>query len=206
MTEELLENNESKETTKDNTEEKSQDYKWYALRIISGHERKVKLYLENEIKQENLDEKIKSVILPEEKVFEVKSGKKKVKMKNFLPGYLLIEAVLDDEVRDFIKRAPSILNLVGTKRGKENKLEPIPLRPDEVKRLKMLLSEENQTEKIDLRLNVGDPVKVVSGPFNNFTGNVLEINPEKMKVKVMVSIFGRKTPIELEFTQIEKEK
>ncbi len=206
MTEELSENNEIKETARESTEDLSQEYKWYALRIISGQEKKVKQYLENEIKEEKLEDKIKNVILPEEKVFEVKSGKKKVKMKNFLPGYLLIEAILDDEVRAFIKRAPSILNLVGTKRGKEQKLEPIPLRPDEVKRLKMLLSEENQTEKIDLRLNVGDPVKVISGPFNNFSGNVLEIYPEKMKVKVMVSIFGRKTPIELEFTQIEKEK
>lgn len=206
MAEELLENSEIKETTENPPQELSQDYKWYALRIISGHEKKVKQYLEKEIKEEKLEEKIKNVILPEEKVFEVKSGKKKVRMKNFLPGYILIEAVLDDEVRAFIKKAPSILNLVGTKRGKEQKLEPIPLRPDEVKRLKMLLSEENQTEKIDLRLNIGDPVKVVSGPFNNFSGNVLEIYPEKMKVKVMVSIFGRKTPIELEFSQIEKEK
>lgn len=207
MSEEKLENNEVKESTSGNQQEgQSQEYKWYALRIISGHERKVKQYLENEIKQENLSDKIKNVILPEEKVFEVKSGKKKVKLKNFLPGYLLIEAQLDDEVKAFIKKAPSILNVVGTKRGKEQKLEPIPLRPDEVKRLKMLLSEENQTEKIDLRLNIGDPVKVISGPFNNFSGNVLEIYPEKMKVKVMVSIFGRKTPIELEFTQIEKEK
>lgn len=206
MAEELLENSEIKETTENPPQEQSQDYKWYALRIISGHEKKVKQYLEKEIKEEKLEEKIKNVILPEEKVFEVKSGKKKVRMKNFLPGYIIIEAVLDDEVRAFIKKAPSILNLVGTKRGKEQKLEPIPLRLDEVKRLKMLLSEENQTEKIDLRLNIGDPVKVVSGPFNNFSGNVLEIYPEKMKVKVMVSIFGRKTPIELEFSQIEKEK
>jgi transcriptional antiterminator NusG len=102
--------------------------------------------------------------------------------------------------------APSIINMVGSKSVSGKRLEPMPLQAQEVKRIKSILNEENQEEKIDFRLNVGDPVKVTSGPFNNFNGNVLEINTEKMKVKVMVSIFGRKTPIELEFTQIEKEK
>ncbi|MBN1633553.1 MAG: transcription termination/antitermination factor NusG [Ignavibacteria bacterium] len=190
-------------------ESKSEDdgnYKWYAVRIISGHEKKIKTYLDNEIALENLSHKIKNVLLPLEKVFEVKSGKKKVKLKNFLPGYILIEAVLDDEVRNFISRSPSIINMVGTKNIKAGRLEPIPLRDNEVKRIKSILNEESQSEKIDFKLSVGDPVKVTSGPFNNFNGNVLEINMEKMKVKVMVSIFGRKTPIELEFTQVEREK
>jgi len=182
------------------------NYKWYAVRIISGHEKKVKMYLDNEITLENLSDKIRNVLLPLEKVFEVKSGKKKVKLKNFLPGYILIEAVLDDEVRNFISRSPSIINMVGTKNIKAGRLEPIPLRDTEVKRIKSILNEESQSEKIDFKLSIGDPVKVTSGPFNNFNGNVLEINMEKMKVKVMVSIFGRKTPIELEFTQVEREK
>lgn len=182
------------------------NYKWYAVRIISGHEKKVKTYLDSEISLENLSHKIKNVLLPLEKVFEVKSGKKKVKLKNFLPGYILIEAVLDDEVRNFVSRAPSIINIMGTKNVKAGRLDPIPLRDSEVKRIKSILNEESQSEKIDFKLSVGDPIKVTSGPFNNFNGNVLEINMEKMKVKVMVSIFGRKTPIELEFTQVEREK
>jgi transcription termination/antitermination protein NusG len=181
-------------------------YKWFAVRIISGHENKVKAYLDSQIKQEGLEDKIKNVLIPLEKVFEVKSGKKKVKYKNFLPGYILVEAELDDRIRSFISQAPSILNMVGAKSISGKRLEPIPLRGAEVKRIKAILNEENQSEKIDFKLSVGDPVKVTSGPFNNFNGNVLEINTEKMKVKVMVSIFGRKTPIELEFTQIEKEK
>jgi len=181
-------------------------YKWYAVRIISGHENKVKAYLDSQIKQEGLEHKIKNVLIPLEKVFEVKGGKKKVKYKNFLPGYILIEADLDDKIRSFVSQAPSILNMVGAKSVSGKRLEPIPLRGTEVKRIKAILNDENQSEKIDFKLFVGDPVKVTSGPFNNFNGNVLEINMEKMKVKVMVSIFGRKTPIELEFTQIEKEK
>jgi transcription termination/antitermination protein NusG len=181
-------------------------YKWYAVRIISGHENKVKAYLDSQIKQEGLEDKVKNVLIPLEKVFEVKGGKKKVKYKNFLPGYILVEADLDDKIRSFISQAPSILNMVGAKSVSGKRLEPIPLRGAEVKRIKAILNEENQVEKIDFKLSVGDPVKVTSGPFNNFNGNVLEINTEKMKVKVMVSIFGRKTPIELEFTQIEKEK
>lgn len=181
-------------------------YRWYAVRIISGHENKVKAYLDSEIRTEGYDDKIKNVLIPLEKVFEVKGGKKKVKFKNFLPGYILIQAELDDRIRNFISQAPSIINMVGSKSVQGAKLDPIPLKKNEVKRIAALLSEDSETEKIDLHLNVGDPVKVTSGPFNNFNGNVLEINTEKMKVKVMVSIFGRKTPIELEFTQIEKEK
>jgi transcriptional antiterminator NusG len=182
------------------------ELKWYAVRIISGHENKVKLYLDNQIKSESYEDKIRNVLIPLEKVFEVKNGKKKIKYKNFLPGYILVEAKLDDKVRSFISQSPSILNMVGSKSIKGKRLDPIPLRESELKRLKALLDEDAEGEKIDFQLSAGDPVKVISGPFNNFSGNVFEINTEKMKVKVMVSIFGRKTPIELEFTQVEKEK
>ena len=186
--------------------DESGELKWYAVRIISGHENKVKLYLDNQIKSENYEDRIRHVLIPLEKVFEVKNGKKKIKYKNFLPGYILVEAKLDDKVRSFISQSPSILNMVGSKSIKGKRLDPIPLRESELKRLRALLDEDAEGEKIDFQLSAGDPVKVISGPFNNFSGNVFEINTEKMKVKVMVSIFGRKTPIELEFTQVEKEK
>ena len=181
-------------------------YNWYAVRIIAGHEHKVKSFLDAQIKDEGLGDKVKNVLIPLEKVFEVKGGKKKIKLKNFLPGYILIQADLDEKIRSFISQAPSILNMVGAKSVSGKRLEPIPLRESEIKRINAILNDESQGEKIDFRLTVGDPVKVTSGPFNNFSGNVLEINMEKMKVKVMVSIFGRKTPIELEFTQVEREK
>jgi transcriptional antiterminator NusG len=196
----------SEEPQTEQPQQEQGNFKWYAVKIISGHEKKVKTYLDSEIKIEGLSHKIRNVMLPMEKVFEVKNGKKRVKMKNFLPGYIIIEAELDDEVKRFIANAPSILNMVGTKNLKGEKLHPVPLRPEEIKRLNAIINEETQNEKIDLKLSVGEPVKVTSGPFNNFNGTVLEINTEKMKVKVMVSIFGRKTPIELEFTQIEREK
>lgn len=204
LTEELIENKTESDT--ELASEDSGDSKWYAVRIISGHENKVKAYLDNEIRNEKLEDRITNVLIPLEKVFEVKSGKKKVKLKNFLPGYILIEADLDDKLRDFISKTPSIINMVGSKSVKGKRLEPIPLRPSEVKRIKSILNDEGDEEKLDIQLNVGDPVKVTSGPFNNFNGNILEVNLEKLKVKVMVSIFGRKTPIELELTQIEKEK
>lgn len=187
-------------------EEDNGDFKWYAVRIISGHENKVKAYLDNEIRNEKLEDKIRNVLIPLEKIFEVKGGKKKVKLKNFLPGYILIEADLDDKIRDFVSKTPSIINMVGSKSVKGKRLDPIALKPMEVKRIKSILNEEGDEKKLDIQLNIGDPVKVTSGPFNNFSGNILEVNLEKLKVKVMVSIFGRKTPIELELTQIEKEK
>ncbi|HMS32804.1 MAG TPA: transcription termination/antitermination protein NusG [Ignavibacteria bacterium] len=187
-------------------EEDNGDFKWYAVRIISGHENKVKAYLDNEIRNEKLEDKIRNVLIPLEKIFEVKGGKKKVKLKNFLPGYILIEADLDDKIRDFVSKTPSIINMVGSKSVKGKRLDPIALKPTEVKRIKSILNEEGDEKKLDIQLNIGDPVKVTSGPFNNFSGNILEVNLEKLKVKVMVSIFGRKTPIELELTQVEKEK
>lgn len=187
-------------------DEDSGDFKWYAVRIISGHENKVKAHLDKEIRDEKLEDKIRNVLIPLEKIFEVKGGKKKIKLKNFLPGYILIEADLDDKIRDFVSKTPSIINMVGSKSVKGKRLDPIALKPNEVKRIKSILNEEGDEKKLDIQLNTGDPVKVTSGPFNNFSGNILEVNLEKLKVKVMVSIFGRKTPIELELTQIEKEK
>ena len=176
------------------------DMKWYAIRTITGHEKRVKTYLESEISNSGLDTKIAQVLIPEEKVFEVKGGKKKIKFKNFFPGYILINALLDQEVIYFISHTPSVLKMVG---GKD---EAIPLRDDEVKRILGRIFESEDKEKIDVQFDKGDLVKVINGPFVNFNGTINDINLERMKVKVMVSIFGRKTPIELDFTQIEKEK
>jgi transcriptional antiterminator NusG len=174
--------------------------KWYAIRTITGHEKRVKTYLDSEIANSGLESKIAQVLIPEEKVFEVKGGKKKIKYKNFFPGYILIEAALDFVVLNFISRTPSVLKMVG---GKD---EAIPLRDDEVKRILGRINESDDKEKIDVQFEKGDLVKVINGPFVNFNGTINDINLERMKVKVMVSIFGRKTPIELDFTQIEREK
>ncbi len=174
--------------------------KWYAVRTITGHEKRVKNYLDTEIAELGIQNKISQVLIPEEKVFEVKGGKKKIKYKNFFPGYVLVEALLDKEVVYLLNHAPSVLKMVGDKN------DAIALREDEVKRIIGRINDSDEKEKIDMQFEKGDLIKVVNGPFVNFNGTINEINLERMKVKVMVSIFGRKTPIELDFTQIEKEK
>ncbi len=174
--------------------------RWYVVRTYSGHETKVKVYLESEVARLNLAEKLSSVMIPSEKVIEVKDGKKKAKVKNFFPGYVLVEAILDKETVHLILEAPSVLGFVPDKNN------PVPLQPDEVRRLIGKMEEKWDVVLVEIPFRIGDPVKVVEGPFNNFSGFVQGVNPEKMKVKVGVSIFGRKTPVELDFVQVELEK
>ncbi|MEX1140512.1 MAG: transcription termination/antitermination protein NusG [Bacteroidota bacterium] len=176
------------------------DKRWYVVRTYSGHEAKVKTYLETDVVRQALGDRIGSILIPSEKVIEVKDGKKKAKVKNFFPGYILVEAVIDKETSHMISEAPSVLGFVPDKNN------PIPLQPDEVRRLIGKMEERVDVEMVEVPFRAGDPVKVVEGPFNNFNGFVQEVNPEKMKVKVMVSIFGRKTPVELDFGQVELEK
>jgi transcriptional antiterminator NusG len=174
--------------------------KWYVVRTYSGHENKVKAYIENEVAQAGLSEHVTSVVVPSEKVFEVKDGKKKSKTRTFFPGYILIEAVLDKNTTHIILNTPSVISFVGPKNA------PAPLQPTEVRRLIGKIEERRDVEVIEVPFKTGDAVKVTDGPFNNFSGFVQEVNEEKMKLKVMVSIFGRKTPVELDFSQVELEK
>jgi transcriptional antiterminator NusG len=176
------------------------DKRWYVVRTYSGHENKVKAYLENEVAQSNLGEMITSVIVPSEKVFEVKDGKKKSKTRTFFPGYILVEAVLDKVTTHLILNTPSVISFVGPNN------QPAPLQASEVRRLIGKIEERKDVEVIEVPFKNGDAVKVTDGPFNNFSGFVQEVNEEKMKLKVMVSIFGRKTPVELDFSQVELEK
>ena len=176
------------------------DKRWYVVRTYSGHEAKVKTYLESDVVRQALGDRIGGILIPSEKVIEVKDGKKKAKVKNFFPGYILVEAVIDKETTHMISEAPSVLGFVPDKNN------PVPLQPDEVRRLIGKMEERVDVEMVEVPFRAGDPVKVVEGPFNNFNGFVQEVNPEKMKVKVMVSIFGRKTPVELDFGQVELEK
>jgi transcriptional antiterminator NusG len=174
--------------------------KWYVVRTYSGHENKVKAYIENEIAQAGLGERVGSVIVPSEKVFEVKDGKKKSKTRTFFPGYILVEAILDKETTHIILNTPSVISFVGPKNA------PAPLQTGEVRRLIGKIEARKDVEVVEVPFKPGDAVKVTDGPFNNFNGFVQEINEEKMKLKVMVSIFGRKTPVELDFSQVEAEK
>jgi transcription termination/antitermination protein NusG len=175
--------------------------KWYVVRTFSGHENKVKSLIETEMKEnDDLRARIFEVLVPTEKVFEVKDGKKKTKKKNFFPGYILVCADLDIKAKDFISNTPSVMGFLGTQNS------PVPLQADEVKRIVGRISQSEETERTDTIFRTGDFVKIIDGPFNNFSGVIQEVNEEKMKIKVMVSIFGRKTPVEIDFTQAELEK
>lgn len=175
--------------------------KWYALRALSGKEKKIKEYLENEIQRCGLTEQVPQVLIPTEKVYQVRNGKPVHKERNFFPGYVLVCAALTDEVEYVIRNVTGIIGFLGTKDGK-----PIPLRPDEAARLLGQVDELSEgNEGIVVSFVCGEPVKVIDGPFNGFSGVVEEVYEERKKLKVMVTIFGRKTPIELRFVQVEKE-
>jgi transcriptional antiterminator NusG len=175
--------------------------KWYVVRTFSGHENKVKGIIDAElVDNEELRARIFDVLVPTEKVFEVKDGKKKTKKKNFFPGYILVNVDLDIKAKDFIINTPSVMGFLGTAN------HPVPLQPEEVKRIVGRLTQNDETERTETVFRTGDFVKIVDGPFNNFSGLIQEVNEEKMKIKVMVSIFGRKTPVEIDFTQAEFEK
>jgi transcriptional antiterminator NusG len=174
--------------------------KWYVVRAISGKEKKVKEYLESEINRLGLDEYITQVLIPTEKVFQIRKGKKVSKERNYFPGYVLIEAALVGEIPHIIRNIPNVLGFLGS--GDE----PSPMRPAEVNRILGKVDElAEQGEGVNIPFIVGETVKVIDGPFNSFTGVIEEINEEKKKLKVMVKIFGRKTPLELNFMQVEKE-
>lgn len=177
------------------------EQKWYVIRTFSGHEQKVKTMMEAELKDnEKLRAKISEILVPIEKVLEVKDGKKRTKTKNFFPGYILIQADLDLLVKDFILNTPSVMGFLGTR------ATPNPLQPEEVKRIVGRIAKDEGEERMETIYRIGDIVKIIDGPFNNFTGTIEEVNEEKMKIKVLVSIFGRKTPVEIDYVQAELEK
>lgn len=176
------------------------ELKWYALHVYSGHESKVMSYVENEVKLARLEERIKQILVPQENVVEMKDGKKVVKTKNYFPGYVLVEMTLDKETRHLLLNTPGVINFLGSQNA------PQTVHTSEIERILGRTREKEEVEMIDAPFSVGDSVKVIDGPFNEFSGFIEEINPGKNKVKVMVSIFGRPTPVELDFLQVEQEK
>jgi transcriptional antiterminator NusG len=178
------------------------DKKWYVVRAVSGKEKKVKELIETEIIRYNLESYITQILIPTEKVFQIRNGKKINKERNYFPGYVLIEAALIGEVPHILKNINGVIGFLGSEKGGE----PTPLRLSEVNRILGKVDElaENQ-EELGVPYVVGEVVKVTDGPFNSFSGIIEEVNEEKKKLKVMVKIFGRKTPLELGFMQVEKE-
>jgi transcriptional antiterminator NusG len=175
--------------------------KWYVLRVVGGKEKKVKEYIENEIAGLGLQEYVTQVLIPQEKVYQIRNGKKISKERNFFPGYILIEAILIGEIPHILRNIPNVAGFLG---GKND--DAVPLRPSEVNRILGKVDElTSKDEELNVPFFVGETVKVTDGPFNSFTGVIEEVNEEKKKLKVMVKIFGRKTPLELSFMQVEKE-
>ena len=176
--------------------------RWYVVRAVSGKEKKVKEYLELEISRHKLNDYVEQVLIPTEKVFQIRNGKKISKEKSYLPGYVLIEAALVGEVPHVIKGIPNVIGFLGSEKGGD----PVPMRLAEVNRILGKVDELLETEEeMKIPFVVGEPVKVIDGPFNNFSGIIDEINEEKKKLKVMVKIFGRKNLLELSYMQVEKE-
>src|SRR5574344_411932 len=174
--------------------------KWYVLRAVSGKESKVKEYLEAEIKNSSLSDYVSQVLIPTEKVYQMRAGKKVLKESSYLPGYVLIEAALVGEVAHVLRNTPNVIGFLG---GTDN---PQSLRESEVNRILGKVDELQETgEDFNIPYYVGESVKVNHGPFSGFSAVIEEVNNEKKKLKVMVKIFGRKTPLELDFMQVEKE-
>ena len=172
--------------------------KWYVLRAVSGKENKVKEYLDADIKHGNLGDYVSQVLIPTEKTYQVRNGKKIVKERTYLPGYVLVEAALVGEVAHHLRNTPNVIGFLG---GMDN---PTPLRTSEVNRILGIVDGQPEMEE-NVPYEVGETVKVTEGPFSGFSGLIEEVNSEKKKLKVMVKIFGRKTPLELGFMQVEKE-
>ncbi|CAM4118774.1 MULTISPECIES: transcription termination/antitermination protein NusG [Flavobacterium] len=175
--------------------------KWYVVRAVSGQENKVKAYIETETVRLGMEDYVSQVLVPTEKVVQIKDGKKIAKEKVYFPGYIMVEANLTGEVPHIIKSVPGVIGFLGETKGGE----PVPLRMSEVNR--MLGKVDELSVKIDnvaIPFSVGETIKVIDGPFNGFNGTIEKVNDEKRKLEVMVKIFGRKTPLELSFMQVEK--
>ena len=171
---------------------------WYVVHTQTGSEDKVKLHLEGRIAAEGLQELITNVVIPTEQVSEVRSGKKKISQRKFFPGYLLIEMELNERTYLFIKTTPGVTGFIGL--GKK----PMPLPQNEVDNILKRTHDTAAKPSPKIVFEKGEQVRVTEGPFVNFNGTIDEIHPEKGKLKVSVSIFGRATPVELEYWQVEK--
>jgi transcriptional antiterminator NusG len=173
---------------------------WYVLRAVSGKEAKVKEYIDAEIKNGRLGGNVAQVLIPTEKVVQVRNGKRVVKERSYLPGYVLVEARLVGEIAHELRFTPNVLGFLG---GLDN---PTPLRESEVNRI-LGKVDEMQEETVDVAIpfEVGEAVKVIEGPFNGFSGVIEKVDNEKKKVTVTVKVFGRSTGLDLGFMQVEKE-
>src|SRR6266446_5269301 len=185
-------------------QETKSDFQWFVLHTLSGQEQKVKDSIEKRMKVEEVTDLIKEVLIPTEKVAEVKKGKKTTSTRKFYPGYILVHMKLLDDKNQlldrpwyFIRETPGLIGFIGGDR-------PVPLKPDEVNSILAQIEERQEKVTPKVAFEKGETVKVNDGPFQNFTGVIDEIDPDRGKLKISVSIFGRSTPVELEYWQVER--
>jgi|TARA_B100000780_G_scaffold86664_1_gene59578 transcriptional antiterminator NusG len=174
---------------------------WYVLRVMGGKEKKTVAFIEKEIERLDLKENVAQILVPTEKIYQIRKGKKVAKERNFFPGYVLIEANLSGEIPHILKNITNVLGFLGATKGGA----PVPMRKSEINKIlgrvdEMALSEE----QVSIPFIVGETIKVIDGPFNSFHAEIEDIDEQKKKLKLMVKIFGRKTPLELNFMQVEK--
>src|SRR5699024_1781484 len=180
---------------------KGKNKKWYVVRSVSGQENKIKSYIEKEIAYQGLEDFVEQVLVPTEKVVQVRNKKKITKERTYFPGYIMVQAELVGEVPHVIKSVNGVIGFLGETKGGD----PVPLRKSEVNRMLGKVDElAVQDTQMDIPYTVGESVKVTDGPFNGFTGTIERVNEEKRKLEVMVKIFGRRSPLELSYMQVEK--
>ena len=175
--------------------------KWYVVRAVSGQENKIKNYIESEINRLGYSDFVEDILVPTEKVIQIRNGKKISKERVYFPGYIMVKANLSGEIPHIIRSITNVIGFLGETKGGDT----VPLRKSEVNRMLGKVDElAVQTENVAIPFVLGETVKVIDGPFNGFNGTVENINEEKRKLEVMVKIFGRKTPLELSYMQVEK--
>ena len=177
------------------------ELKWYVLKAISGQESKVKTYIETEIKRVGYESYVTQVIIPIEKVIQMRNGKKILKERPYYPGYLMVEANLTGEIPHMIKNIPGVISFLSLTKGGD----PVPMRKSEVNRMLGRMDELSEfAVDVEIPFVVGESIKVIDGPFNGFNGVIEKIHEDKKKLEVKVRIFGRETPLELSYMQVEK--
>ncbi|MEZ4750207.1 MAG: transcription termination/antitermination protein NusG [Bdellovibrionota bacterium] len=175
-----------------------EDHKWYVVRTYSGYEQKAKLALQERIKQHGMEKSFSKILIPSENVIELVRGQKKTTSRKFFPGYMLVRMDLNDTTWHMLKNTPKVTGFVG------NAVKPPAVPEEEVAKIATQMQEGTLKPRPKVQFREGENVRVIDGPFNNFNGVVENVNAEKGKLRVLVSIFGRSTPVELDFVQVEK--
>lgn len=177
-------------------ESKKNQKRWYIVHTYSGYENKVKVNLEKRIEYMNMGDKIFRIEVPQKTVVQMKGGKKQEKEEKVFPGYVLVEMIMDEDSWYVVRHTSGVTKFVGSVK------KPIPVKESEIKRI--LHRSSSQVEKVELDVKAGDKVRIISGPFADFDADIIEVYPDKSKLRANVSIFGRETPVELEYKQINK--